>query len=217
MRRTLQLAAVAVVLAIPGVGWGQQAAPDGSAQPKSAAPAATPATQSAAPQDSLAEAARKARERKKETARPTKVFTNDNLPTAGGISSVGEPTVAQGAASAATPNGANGPNGKNAAGTAAALPTSEEKSWREKFAQLRHKLEQDQASLAVAQRELGVLNTQFYGDPTKQMQQQLTRSDINDKSAEIDKLKAQVAADQQAISDAQDELRKSGGDPGWAQ
>ncbi len=70
--------------------------------------------------------------------------------------------------------------------------------------------------LDLSQRELGTLSTQFYSDPNKQMQQQLTRSDINKKTAEIDKAKAQVDADQQAISDAEDDLRKSGGDPGWA-
>ena len=48
------------------------------------------------------------------------------------------------------------------------------------------------------------------------MQQQLTRSDINDKTAKIDAKKKEIEADQQAIDDAQDELRKAGGDPGWA-
>ena len=50
----------------------------------------------------------------------------------------------------------------------------------------------------------------------KGMQQGLTRSDINEKTAKIEAKKKQIAADQQAISDAEDELRKSGGDSGWA-
>jgi hypothetical protein len=50
----------------------------------------------------------------------------------------------------------------------------------------------------------------------KGMQQSLTRSEINDKTAKIEAKKKQIAADQQAIADAEDELRKSGGDPGWA-
>jgi hypothetical protein len=66
------------------------------------------------------------------------------------------------------------------------------------------------------QRELGVLNMQYYSDPNKAMQQQLSRDDINKKSAAIDAKKKQVADDQQAISDAEDALRKAGGDPGWA-
>jgi hypothetical protein len=43
-----------------------------------------------------------------------------------------------------------------------------------------------------------------------------TSCDINDKTADIDKMQAQVDADRRAIADAEDELRKSGGDPGWA-
>ena len=199
MRRIVWLAAAAM-LAVPANALCQQtdqapaAAPQDQSQPQAA-----PAPQ----QESLAEAARKAREQKKEAAKSAKTFDNDSIPTQGGISSVGEGTTAQATGSEAPQEGA-------------AKPANDEKSWRNKFAELRHKLEQDQANLDVMQRELGVLNTQFYTDPTKAMQQQLTRSDINNKIAEIDKTKAQIQADQQAISDAEDDLRKSGGDPGWA-
>jgi len=207
MRKLVPLTAVAIVLAFSGNGWCQQSSPAGSS--------ATSPTQSSAsapvPQDPLAEAARKAREQKKEEHKTPRVFTNDNLPTSGGISTVGQaPAPAPAAAGSATTGGKE-------PGAPAASSGNDETKWREKFASLRHKLEQDQANLDVAQRELGTLNTQFYSDPNKQMQQQLTRSDINDKTAQIDKLKDQVTADQQAISDAQDDLRKAGGDPGWAQ
>jgi len=199
MRRIVWLAATAM-FAVPVSALCQQAD-----QPPAAAPQDQSQAQSAAApqQESLAEAARKARDQKKEAAKSAKSFDNDNIPTQGGISSVGEGTAA--------PAGGN-----EVAQGGAAKPASDEKSWRAKFAELRHQLEQDQAKLDVAQRELGVLNTQFYTDPTKAMQQQLTRSDINNKIAEIDKIKAQIQADQQAISDAEDDLRKSGGDPGWA-
>jgi len=199
MRRIVWLAAAAMV-AVPGSTWCQQTdqQPAPAPQDQSRAQAA-PASQ----QDSLAEAARKAREQKKDTTKTAKTFDNDNMPTQGGISTVGEGTTAA----------AGGNEGTQESG---ANPASDEKSWRAKFADLRHKLEQDQANLDVMQRELGVLNTQFYTDPTKAMQQELTRSDINNKIADIDKMKAEIQADQQAISDAEDDLRKSGGDPGWA-
>jgi hypothetical protein len=48
------------------------------------------------------------------------------------------------------------------------------------------------------------------------MQQGYTRSDIDEKTAKIDAKKKQIEADGQAISDAEEELRRSGGDPGWA-
>jgi chromosome segregation ATPase len=188
----------AALLVSPTSLWSQQndqQAP-GQGQTESAAQAGP------AGQDSLAEAARKAREEKKEAPKSSKTFTNDNLPTAGGISTVGDKT---GTSSSDTP------------ATAAAGQTgNDEKAWRSKFAALRHKLEQDQANLEVMKRELGQLNLQYYNDPVKAMQQELTRSDINNKVADIDKMKSQIEADQQAISDAEEELRKSGGDPGWA-
>jgi hypothetical protein len=48
------------------------------------------------------------------------------------------------------------------------------------------------------------------------MQQGLTRSDINDKTAKIDELKKKVDADKQAIEDAEAQLRAAGGDIGWS-
>ena len=163
-------------------------------------------SQAGVQQDPLVEAARKAREQRKEAPKAAKVFTNDNIPTAGGISAVGSATEA--------------PAGKAAAGQgkagANAAPANDEKTWRARFASLRHKLDQDQAELGIMQRELGVLSVQFYSDPNKQMEQQLSRADIDKKTADIEAKKKQVADDQQAISDAEDDLRKAGGAPGWA-
>lgn len=208
MRKLAPLTAVAVMLGFAGIGWGQQSNPASSS-------AATPTQTSAsapAQEDPLAEAARKAREQKKEEHRTPRVFTNDNLPTSGGISTIGQEPASTPAPAAP---GSAAPGDKKPA-TPAAAPVSDEAKWREKFATLRHKLEQDQHNLDLSQRELGTLNTQFYSDPNKELQQQLTRDDIDKKTAEIDKAKAQVDADQQAISDAEADLRKSGGDPGWA-
>jgi hypothetical protein len=167
--------------------------------------------------DSLAAAARKAREAKKEQAqsKPGQVFDNDNIPTQGGVSAIGpasDASVASGdgaavatgtePGAAAAPGGAPGPN--------------DEKAWRDTFAKLRHKLDQDQDALNILQRELGVLDVQYYNDPNKALQQNLTRSDINEKTAKIDAAKQKVAADNQAISDAEDQLRRAGGDIGWS-
>jgi len=73
----------------------------------------------------------------------------------------------------------------------------------------------------VMQREVGVAEVQYYnGDPQKAQQdktsQQALGTAYNKKVADIDAKKKQVEADQQAISDAEDALHKSGGDPGWA-
>jgi hypothetical protein len=198
MRRILYWAAAAAIFAIPASGWCQQAAGQSDA---------TTTTSSGAPapqQESIADAARKAREAKKDAPKPAKVFDNDNLPASGGISTVGAAKASKDGDAATA----------DAAGTV--KPTAGEKAWREKFAGLRAKLARDQADLDVMQRELGVLNVQNYSDPVKAMQQDLTRSDINKKTSDIDAKQKQIQADQQAIDDATDELRKAGGDSGWA-
>jgi len=177
-----------------------QAGAQSSAQ-STAASGGAPATESAqtAPpqQDSMAAAARRAKQQKRDGSKPAKVFTNDNIASAGRISSV----------SAAPSTEAPGPSKR--AG-------NDEKVWRDKFAALRHKLEQDQQELAVMERELSVLDVQYYNDPLKALQQQLTRSDINEKTAKVEAKKKEIDADQQAISDAENDLRKAGGEPGWA-
>jgi small-conductance mechanosensitive channel len=205
MCRVYWLAASAALLVFPASALCQQqgqTASQGQSQDQTQTQQAqTPASQ----QDSLAAAARRAREQKKDAAKPAKVLDNDNLPDKGGISTVGAAPAATAGDNAATP----------AAAAAPASP-SDEKSWRDRFATLRHKLEQDQAELDVMQRELGVLNLQYYPDPVKAMQQDLTRSDINKKTAGIEDMKKKIEADKQAISDAEDDLRKAGGDSGWA-
>lgn len=207
MRKIVSWAAVAAFLAVPGAVCGQQSggASGSQGQAQTTAQSSTTAS-SGTQQESVAEAARKARDAKKEQPpKAAKVFDNDNLPTTGGVSTA-KAEVKEGDA-AATDQAAS------AEKKAGAL---DEKAWREKFAMLRSKLARDQQDLEVMQRELGVLNLQNYSDPVKGMQQDLTRGDINKKTADIDAKQKQIQADQQAIDDAEDQLRKSGGDSGWA-
>jgi hypothetical protein len=206
MRRMLWFAAAAM-LAFPGVARPQSNASQPPTPSQNSAQTSQPAPQPVQG-DSLAEAARKAREQKKEAPKPAKVFTNDNLPVEGGISTVG----ASSSASSASAEGA---------AEAGAKAPADEKAWREKFAKLHHKLDQDQAELDVLQREASVDELQYYnGDPTKAYQDQTNSEPLgaayNKKVADIDAKKQQVEADKQAISDAEDQLHKAGGDPGWA-
>lgn len=228
MRKLLWI--TTVIIFLPAVGWCQQSdtktdpkqqqqAVHGAQGPQSAAAAganspgqdksAASQTSASSPdsttpqpitEDALAAAARKSREQKKESGKSVKVFTNDNIPTTGGVSA-----LAPASAETAT------------AGDAATTPAAaDEKAWRQKFADLHHKLDQDKENLEVMQRELGILDVQYYGDPVKAMQQQYSREDINKKTAAIDAKKKEIDSDQQAIDDAEDALRKAGGDPGWA-
>jgi len=201
MRRILWLAAAtALCVSSPAARCQSQDQQQGQGSSPGSA-AAAPA--GPAPQESLGEAARRLREQKKETPKATKVFSNDDLK--------GPVTLTPATAGAETTPG-------KAAGKpeAAASGGMDEKAWRAKFASLRHKLEQDQGNLAVLQRELSTLNVQSYDDPVKAMQQQFSRDDINKKTAEIDACKKQIDADKQDLDDAETELRKAGGDSGWA-
>jgi hypothetical protein len=233
MRRIFWFATTAIFV-LPAASWCQGQVPQQNqsqsspAPAQSAAPAQTSSSSTSAQsssgsqaaqtttpapqQESLADAARKSRSQKKEATKAAKVFTNDNIPTSGGISSAGE------AASATdeTP----GTNASAAAG-AKASGSDAEKQWRDKFAALRSKLAQDQAALDVLQRELNVDSLQYYGgDPNKAYQDQMSLqpmgAEYSKKREEIDAKQKEIAADEQAISDAEDDLRKSGGDPGWA-
>lgn len=195
--RTVVLAAIAALALIPAASARQAA---GATNGASAAPAADP----------LAAAARRAKEEKKHDAKPAKVFTNDNMPAVGGVSTVGA-GPADASASGDKASGAS-----TTAATTTAAPAQGETYWRGKFDKLNKKLEQDQSELDVMQRELGQLSLQNYSDPNKAMQQGYSHSDIDKKTAEISAKQKEIEADKQAISDAQDDLRKSGGDPGWA-
>jgi len=205
MRRILPFAAAAL-LAFPGIAaYGQSDKPaDQTAQ---SAPQPSSAQAPAPPANSLAEAARKTRAQKKEAAKPAKVFTNDNLPTEGGVSTIGAAAPAQG--------------GQPEAQAGAKPAPKDEKAWRERFAQLHKKLDQDQSELDVMQREAGVAAVQYYnGDPMKAEQDQTSQQPMgaayNKKVADIDAKKKEVDSDKQAIANAEDELHKAGGDPGWS-
>ncbi|HMI50299.1 MAG TPA: hypothetical protein VK525_02225 [Candidatus Saccharimonadales bacterium] len=166
--------------------------------------------------DPVADAARKAREDKKAaTTKPKKVYTEDDIParkapdatTQAQQQSAGN---ADGAADAsATPSG-----------TTAATPASsldkEEAMWRKKFADAHAKLAALEKELDVLQREAEKAQVQYYPDPQKAMTEQNTRKEISDKNTKIEAKKQEIAAQKQAIADMEDDLRKSGGDSGWA-
>jgi hypothetical protein len=167
----------------------------------------TPPPSQSAPAPSLADAARKAREAKKTEPKNTKVFTNDNIPASGNINVIG--------ADAAPP--ADGTSAPAAPVSGKSNLAQEEQSWRDRFAVARAKLARNEAELDILQREMSKLQVGFYpNDPIKQMQQDLTRADIINQQAKIDKKTAEIAADKTAISDLEDALRKASGDPGWA-
>lgn len=221
MRISLWFAAASIValsIARPAARCQQQDQSKAAQPPPGATQ--TGAQSSAPQQESLGEAARRAREQKREqkndAPKRARIFDNDNMPATGMISTVGSASEGAPAGDAAASNPSAGDaSAAGAAGAAVAAPT-DEKAWRQRFAKLRDKLSRDQQDLEVMQRELSVLDVVNYPDPQKTLQQETTRGDINKKTADIEKQKKKIEADKQAISDAEDDLRKSGGDSGWA-
>jgi len=196
MRKAIFIVPALVLLTAYGV-----AAQNNQNAPAQSPP--TPGEPAKQSQPSIADAARKAREAKKSEPKNTKVFTNDNIPGSGDVNVVGNEAQGQNAAAAPPP--------------AQATLAEQEQYWRERFAKARAKLARDQAELDVMQREMDRLQLQYYpNDPQKQLIQSVTRSDINNQQSKIEKKKADIAADQADLSNMEDELRHSGGDPGWA-
>jgi parvulin-like peptidyl-prolyl isomerase len=158
--------------------------------------------------DDVAAAARKAREKQKNTPKPKKVITNDDMPSAPATqpTSSNSDTKGTGQDDSAQP-GKAGASQDDAKGEA---------YWRKRFAKLHEKLDSAEKELDVLQRELNKDQVQYYPDPQKALTQQYDRSDINDKTSKIDAKKKEIESIKQQISDLEDELRKAGGDSGWA-
>jgi len=182
----------------------------GAAQGQSQTQPQTPA------QPSVAEAARKAQADKKKQPKAAKTFTNDDVGSlTGNVNVVGilPPPPANGEPSDKTTATSEKTADKSAA------PKEEAKGeayWRKRFAEAHQKLELAQKELDVMQRELNLLQMQYYSDPAKAMSEQHDRKEINGKQDAIEKKKAEVEQLKQNVADLEEELRRSGGDPGWA-
>jgi cell division protein FtsB len=168
-------------------------------------PASLPAQDQSS--DDVAAAARKAREEQKNAPKPKKVITNDDIP------------PAKNAEHASDSKDAKAAGQQDAAQAEDKDTDNDSKSeayWRKRFKKAHDKLGQSEKELDILQRELDKNQLQYYPDPQKALMQGHDRSDINEKTAKIDAKKKEIEALKQQISDMEDDLRKAGGDPGWA-
>lgn len=167
--------------------------------------------------DPVADAARKAREqKKKDAAKPKKVYTDDDV----NHSTLGSaPASADANASASAKDGAakdSDAHEKDAAGNTSAPEENAETKWRKQFKAAYANLDRAQRELDILQREDNKAQLQYYSDPQKALAEQYTRKDINEKDAKIAAKKKEIDQIKQQISNMEEALRKSGGDPGWA-
>lgn len=177
--------------------------------------------------DPVADAARKAREQKekKNPQKPKKVYTDDDVKPA----EPEKPPVQNAAASTPATAGAEGATPATAASAVKAEdPTKKEnaeekedpkseKAWRRRFTDQHQKIANIEKEIDILQRELQKSQLQYYTDPQKAMNEQNSRAEINDKTTKIEAKKKQLEQLKQQLDDLETELRKSGGDPGWAQ
>ena len=163
--------------------------------------------------DPVADAARKAREDKKNAAKPKKVYTDDDVKPAAAAAAKAASAAPSGASGAAA-TGAAGPQ-KTDNGEAKEDPNSE-KAWRKRFKEQRDKLAKAETELDVLQRESQKSQLEYYPDPQKALSEQNTRKEVNDKLAKIAAKQQEIAQLKQGLEDLEEQLRKSHGDPGWA-
>ena len=171
--------------------------------------------------DPVADAARKAREekQKKDAQKPKKVYTDDDIRPA----TPDKPEIQNASAAGATTSGTEAAaSGTQAADTKKpedAAPKEDpngEKAWRRRFSEQHRKIADTEKELDILQRELQKSSVQYYADPTKAMNEQNNRAEINDKTTKIEAKKKELAQLRQQLDDMEAELRKAGGDPGWA-
>jgi chromosome segregation ATPase len=111
---------------------------------------------------------------------------------------------------------ASGTGATNAGDAKEQEDPNSEKAWRKKFQAHRDKIAKAERELDILQREMEKAQVEYYPDPQKALTEQNTRKDINDKKAKIDAKQKELEQLKQGLSDLEDQLRKAGGDPGWA-
>jgi hypothetical protein len=176
-----------------------------------ALPAVAQNTQSS---QSLADQARAATKNKPAPAPGAKVWTNDNIPTGGGISTVG--TTSTGPAAQAAGNG-------NAA--AATTPRSPEEmkkleqEWRKKFQDQKDKISLLQRELDVLKRENQIRAATYYADAGNRMRyENQAKYAADDRKYQADTAAKQKELDEakQKLEDMKEDLRKAGLPSAWA-
>jgi hypothetical protein len=172
--------------------------------------------QSQSDNTSVADAARRAREQKKNAAKPARTLTNDDLPAAR------DNAVPSAAAAAPAPEAATSDQAKPEADAAApakaaapAEPAGQTEDSSKKRSRIEAALKQAKAELTQAQNELDILQrksvldsdafyskTDYARDTEGKARLDADAQQVNDKKSQVDELKTKVAALQAELGEA---------------
>ena len=164
--------------------------------------------------ESLGDVARQLKAQQAKPEKKPRVYTNDDL----------APAPASSAATGEAKSEAKHDTKSEAAGSAAPATaesreeTHGEKYFRDQMSKLQNRLGTHQRELSVLEQKLGQNQMMYYPDPNKGLLQEsgpTAMSDVHALQDEIDKKKAEISADEEAIESLQEQLRRDGGDPGW--
>ena len=161
---------------------------------------------------SLGEVARQEEARRKTVKTAGKVYTNDSLRPEPQPSAA--PTAAstgQADSAAGTPAPSQGGSAPAATDTGAA---KDESSWRKRITDARDSLQRAQAFADALQSQINGLTTDFVNrdDPAQRAQIATSRDKA---TAELDRVKKEIAQHTKSIADIQEEGRRAGVPAGW--
>jgi hypothetical protein len=170
----------------------------------------------------LGDLARQLKAQRAKSEEKSKVFTNDDLATLPPSPAKPSTTTKEAKPGEKPAGKASGDEAEKESAKAPPAETGEEthgeKYYREHMSKLQDRLQIDQRELSVLEQKLGQNQMQYYPDPNKGLLQEsgpTALSDIHKLQDQIDKKKAEIVADQEAIDDLREQLRREGGDAGW--
>jgi len=169
---------------------------------------------------SLGEVAKKEEERRKQLAKPGKVYTNKDVTPAPPVLPPPPTPAATGDAkdSAAKPaDDKKAADAKDAKKEGDAKPGADAKGqsyWSERMKTLRANLDRDSAFAEALQTQINALTTDFVNrdDPVQKSAIDRNRQKA---LAQLETVKKQVQDDKKAIADVEEEARRAGVPPGW--
>lgn len=162
--------------------------------------------------DSIADAARRSREQKKEQAKPGKVWDNDTMPTKPGtVNVVGQSAPssdASGNPPAATSQAAGGASESGAA-KGSEKPAKDVKALQASIAAAKDQLQSVKTELDILQRKYNLDSQMYYGKPNYAADTD-GAAKLADEKSQIDAKQQEVDAAQKKVSELEEELKNSG-------